>query len=388
MKMVRDMDYSKYAVELLSKLVPIHSESQNEKEIAVYLKDILINIGMEANVQHVNGNSYNVIGKLKKGVGERKIILGGHIDTVKPNGKWLYDPYKITAENDKLYGLGSVDMKGGLASQIAVVKKIIDNDIFFDGEIILVGLADEERYSIGAERFVKDKLEANFCIFAEPHFDNIVIGATGKILLNLIVTGESGHASKPESGVNSIDCMVKLLDKINNKYYQKYKTENTGSHCILKIQSKYEGYSLNIPEETSALLNKQLMVNESEEEFIKDVEKIYKMVNNKGSLKIHKEIPNYPSYKIDTENLCFKGLLNLAENKLNKKIELKINQSVSDANIIVKRLNIPSILFGPKGENFHKENEYITKSSIIEYIEVLYDFLIDYLSNSNKYSNS
>lgn len=48
----------------------------------------------------------------------------------------------------------------------------------------------------------------------EPHFDNIVIGATGKALLSLHIQGKEGHASTPEKGINAIDCMARFLTAV------------------------------------------------------------------------------------------------------------------------------------------------------------------------------
>ncbi|MFQ8792474.1 MAG: peptidase dimerization domain-containing protein [Oscillospiraceae bacterium] len=53
----------------------------------------------------------------------------------------------------------------------------------------------------------------------EPHYDNLVIGATGKALLSLRVQGKEGHASTPERGVNAIDCMATLLCAMQKKIY-------------------------------------------------------------------------------------------------------------------------------------------------------------------------
>ena len=77
------MDYVDFAEELMKKMVSIPSESQNEEELAVYLCEYLANIGMKAKLQRIEGKSCNVVAKLSgNNTGTRKLLMGGHIDTV------------------------------------------------------------------------------------------------------------------------------------------------------------------------------------------------------------------------------------------------------------------------------------------------------------------
>ncbi len=134
----------------------------------------------------------------------KKLILGGHIDTVSPTPRWETDPYQLCTRGDELHGLGAADMKGGLAAQLTVLRRFKEENASFDADIEFVGLSDEERHSIGAHAYVKLMQQQNalrkknFFLMGEPHFDNIVIGATGKALLSLHIQGKEGHASTPE----------------------------------------------------------------------------------------------------------------------------------------------------------------------------------------------
>lgn len=375
------MDYRAYCLDLLKKLVAIPSESQNEAAIAHFLYSLLEDMGMKARLQHISGKSYNVIAEIK---GRRvqdhgkRLLLGGHIDTVSENNHWRTDPYCLTEEGDRLYGLGAGDMKGGLAAQITVLKKLLDSGLDFAGEIEFIGLADEERHSIGANFYVEEKKQdksADFAIFAEPHYDNIVTGATGKILLKLEVQGKAGHASTPESGINAIDCMVKFLTVLNEIYMPMYYEGKAASFCVLQMASHYEGYSLNIPEECLVLLNKQLTVEERADIFIQKLKALYQEHVGKGIFTVTKEIPCYSSYQISHREEHLQRLLGVIHSQNCKEPELRINQSVSDGNVLYSELGIPTILFGPQGIDFHKENEYLLKSTLFSYMEILEKFI-------------
>lgn len=373
-----------WCLELLRQLVAIPSQSQEEEAHARFLERLLREeLGMDTILQHVSGRSYNVIGRWRQGdkPAPRKLILGGHLDTVPPTERWATDPHRLTEEGDKLRALGAGDMKGGLAAQFTVLKRLKEENIFLDADVEFVGLADEERHSIGAHAYVElikkegGAEQDKFFIMAEPHYDNIVIGATGKVLLRLEIAGAAGHASTPEKGINAVDCMAALLTAVKERWGANYLAGKCGSHCCLKIDSFYPGYSLNIPEQCSCLINKQLMPQEKAEEFIEDVKKLYKEKVGEGELKIYREVPSYPSYQLSPEQKNVAGLTAFLKERFGREPELKINQSVSDGNILYNSLGIPTVLFGPQGVAFHTEGEYLSKRTLEAYMEELYAYI-------------
>lgn len=367
-------------LDLLRQLVAIPSESQNEEAHARFLESFLkTELGMETHLLHVEGKSYNVVGRWPQTgkPSRRKLMLGGHLDTVPPTPRWKSDPYCLIQEGDRLRGLGAGDMKGGLAAQLMVLKSLRRQGFLWDAEVEFVGLADEERHSIGANDYVRWRLEKPapqqdaFFIMGEPHFDNIVVGATGKVLLKLEVTGAPGHAATPEKGINAVDCMAALLQAVNQVWGAHYREGTAGSHCCLMIQSDYPGYSLNIPQRCECLLNKQLMAEEKAEDFLEDVKRIYEQAVGKGSLKITRQIPSYPSYQLPQDQPDLIALCSFLKQRFQRVPELRVNQSVSDGNILYQSLGIPTILYGPQGVNFHTENEYLSLRSLEQYMEEL-----------------
>lgn len=403
---IMDEKYKKYYINLLRRLISFPSVSGNEVECAKYLEGFLRDeLGMNSKSRQVEKNSWNVYGsyveekltesRLDGSVSLKHLILGGHIDVVPPEDGWDTNPFELTIKDGKAYGRGTYDMKGGLAAQITALKILKDEGIIPNGRISLIGVCDEERLSIGANAFVKDvqagildgypSIQPNdnsFFIMAEPHFDNIVIGATGKVLLELKVKGTSGHAAEPESGINAIDCMSEFVSLIGKKFGADYLDGKIGSHCFLKIESKYEGYSLNIPDECTALLNKQLdsdgASNEDADEFIKELYELYNEEIKRGELIIEKRLPYYPSYSIDKNNKNLLLLFNTIKRRKSNLPELRVNRGVSDANVVFPMLGIPTILFGPGGADLHKPNEHLDLNSAYEYICIIHDYILEF----------
>lgn len=362
---------------LVSDMVKIGSVSRHERKMARYVARKLRELGMHVQLQHVEADCFNVVGTMK-GRGGPAVMLGGHLDTVPASPQWSREPRELMIECERAYGLGAGDMKGGLAAQIAVLRKLARNGTAPSRDIVFVALGDEEGFSTGANYFAEAcrDIRAEFCIFAEPHFDEIVVGASGKGLLKLTVSGSGGHASRPESGVSAIECMTRFLAVVDERYRRSYLQGATGSHCSLKIESRYPGYSLSIPEECSVLMNKQLALNENMDSFVDDLQRIYRETcGENGVLAIERLAPRYAAYRLDEEYPPLLRLKAEAEKRRGRTVGLAINQSVSDGNILTHELGIPTVLFGPRGVDFHKPDEYLDLTTVDPYIDILSAYL-------------
>ena len=361
-------------LELLEELVTIPSPSQHEKTMANRVAQILTDMGYQPQVQEVGEDSANIVCSIPGGDGPT-ILLGGHIDTVEVCQGWQHVPLALTVEGDRAYGLGASDMKGGIAAILTVLRRFARLGEKPRGNILFAGLADEERLSLGAHRFVQDAPKADFAILAEPHYDEFIIGATGKILLELTVTGHTGHAARPEEGVSAVEAAAAFLTALDSQWRPRYQAGEMGSHCALRIWSDWSGYSLAIPEVCHILLNKQLLPQEREENVEPQLHAIFAQAAPGASLTIQRQLPRYPAYTTDTANPHFLRLKALAEEVQGAPVRLRVNESVSDANILEPLLHIPTVNFGPKGIGFHHPDEYLEIPTALDYVETLYQFL-------------
>ena len=88
-----------------------------------------------------------------------------------------------------------------------------------------------------------------------------------------------------------------------------------------------------------------------------------------------REIPSYPANQLSPEQSDVQRLTSLLRKQFGHAPELRINQSVSDGNILYNELRIPTVLFGPHGVAFHTECEYVKISSLSQYMDELYAFI-------------
>jgi acetylornithine deacetylase len=138
------------------------------------------------------------------------ILLNSHHDTVKPNSGYTRDPFDTTAEDGKLYGLGSNDAGGCLVSLIHVFLYFHDHeDLKYN--FCLAATAEEEISGInGLESIIPELGKLEFGIVGEPTLMQLAIAEKGLMVLDCVAHGKSGHAAR-EEGVNAI---YKAMDDI------------------------------------------------------------------------------------------------------------------------------------------------------------------------------
>ncbi len=142
------------------------------------------------------------------------LLLSGHTDTVPfDDGQWTKDPFKLTEENNKLYGLGTADMKGFFAFILDALRDIDLKKL--TKPIYVLATADEETSMAGASFFAEQtKLKPDCTIIGEPT-SLIPIRAHKGFISNAIrVIGKSGHSSDPDRGINAIEIMHLVIEQL------------------------------------------------------------------------------------------------------------------------------------------------------------------------------
>ena len=177
----------------------------NEGGIARYTGELLQKNGFHTEYFVFGENRLHLVAE--KGLSEVKppIVLSGHFDTV-PLGakKWNVDPFAGEIKDNKIWGRGSTDMKGGLAAMICASIEAFKESVP-EGGIRLIFTAGEESGCQGAQHLVKEmKGEARAVIIGEPTSNQPAIGHKGAIYLNAVTSGKTAHSSMPQLGDNAI----------------------------------------------------------------------------------------------------------------------------------------------------------------------------------------
>ena len=196
----------------LSQLIAIPSVSstdplwdQGNRPVVDLLASWLADMGFNIEIQDVcaTGNKANLIATLGSGPGG--LVLAGHTDTVPfDEGRWQSDPLNLSERDQRLYGLGSTDMKGFFPLAIAAASQFIDTPL--QQPLIFLATADEESSMNGARALAAaGKPKARAAIIGEPTSLAPIRMHKGIMMEAVSITGKAGHSSNPLLGNSALE---------------------------------------------------------------------------------------------------------------------------------------------------------------------------------------
>jgi succinyl-diaminopimelate desuccinylase len=201
------LELSQDVVALTAALVDIESVSRNEGRIVDEI-DAALRALDHLEVTRL-GNS--LVARTRLGRPER-VVVAGHVDTVPVNAN-------LPARNDGtlLHGLGSCDMKGGVAVALKLAAGVPEPER--DVSYVFYECEEVEATENGLRKIAEarpDLLEADFAILMEPSDGVVVAGCQGTLRVDVSVRGERAHSARAWRGVNAIHRAVDVLARLND----------------------------------------------------------------------------------------------------------------------------------------------------------------------------
>ena len=205
--------------ELLAYLVAFDTTSRNSNlDLIAFVRDYLAAFGIESvtvpNEQGDKASLFATIGP--EGIGG--VCLSGHSDVVPVEGQpWTTDPFTLTPIDDKVYGRGSCDMKGFVATCLAMVPDMVAANLKTPIHILVS--YDEEVGCTGVvpavQRLGVDLPMPRACIVGEPTYMRVVDAHKSGFAYMTTVTGREAHSSMPQLGANAIFAAAELVGELD-----------------------------------------------------------------------------------------------------------------------------------------------------------------------------
>ena len=184
-------------------LVDIPSISGSEGNVSAFLEGYLRERSFTVLVQPVEDgrdNIYAYLGDSK----QARVLVTSHIDTVPP-----FFPYE--RRGDEIWGRGSVDAKGSVATQIIALEELVRAGEAREGDVSLLFVVGEENSGAGMKAANDLGLSWEAVIFGEPTELKLGRGHKGTLGFNITAHGKAGHSGYPEAGRSAIDILVRGL---------------------------------------------------------------------------------------------------------------------------------------------------------------------------------
>lgn len=348
--------------EILSSLVAFDTQSsdilafdKSNKELIEYAAGFLEALGFKVELTALSNGKYNLAANLNGKNGG--LMLSSHTDTVPCDAKlWQSDPFVLTQKGEKLYGLGSCDMKGFAALSLYFAKHIAGSGSTKPLHIALT--ADEETSMSGARNFIENKeLSPDLIIIGEPSSLHCISAHKGYMARRAVFKGKSCHSSDPSLGINAIKLAFLFVNELNlfESELESYKDERfLVAYPTINIGAIHGGDSINrVCAQAELLFDVRPTPLFDAKKIDERLSKIAAKINERFSNAVSIEIP-YPDIDVFDNNN--KRVLSIFEELLSEKA-VGVNYCTEAS--LLKNLG-STVVFGPGNiANAHQIDEHI-----------------------------
>lgn len=288
------------------------------------------------------------------------VLLSAHTDVVPVEGQpWTRDPFRLTDEGERLYGRGTTDMKGFLASALAMAERAGD----LQEPLKLVISYDEEVGCLGMSRMV-ERLKSligqpRLAIVGEPTEMAPAIGHKGKVGYRALCEGEAGHSAMAPLFTNALHVATDLVMRLrgiqddlaahgarDDAYSIPYSTVHVGK--------LHGGTALNIVPDSAVLeFEVRYLANEP-------LDPILERITTTGVTL--EPLSAYPGLDIAADHAAVTTVQRLCQSNTTPKVAYGTEAGFLSA------LGIPTVVCGPgsmEGQG-HKADEYITRDQLAQ----------------------
>jgi acetylornithine deacetylase len=349
---------------------PSISSSQSQwdmsnKGVIELLEDWLSHLGFKCEVIKLAGplEKYNLVATLGEGNGG--LVLSGHTDTVPfDEGRWQSDPFTLTERDQKLFGLGTCDMKGFFAIVLDAIKDMCQSPI--KQPLIVLATADEESSMNGARALVESgKLKARYALIGEPTSLTPIYAHKGIMMERIRVTGKSGHSSNPNLGNNAMDAMHAVMSELMS-FRQELKAQYQNAdfaidYPTLNLGCIHGGDSPNrICAGCDIDFDIRALPGMSNQALIAEIEQRLPIIAERTGTKIQLEhlFPDVPSFATSLESDIVKACEALTKKKAD-------TVAFATEGPFLNQMGMETLVLGPGSiDQAHQPNEYLALDQI------------------------
>ena len=363
------------AIELVHGLVAIPSLSRQEVVASTWLVSQMRAAGFDRAFMDDAGNA---VGELGDADAPRTIVLLGHIDTVPGN-------IPVRIENDLLYGRGSIDAKGPLATFVAGAARFGSAAAkAANVRIVVVGAVEEEAATSKGARFIAARFDGanervpDACIIGEPsHWNRVTLGYKGRLLLDLTADQPMAHTAGPDASVATV--VVDLWNWVTAHAARvnagKEKAFDQLSPSLRRFVTATNG---DMHDTVDAQFAWRLPVGFDAEAFMAEIEAWPAHVKARFVFKFR----GYErAWRGDRSNALVRGFLaGLRSHDHGAQLGFVLKTGTSDMNVVAPIWKCPIVAYGPGDSSLdHTPNEHLELDEYWKAINVLEQTLTAYV---------
>ena len=368
---------SKELLAMVERLIAFETVSRDSNlGLIEWTRDYLASLGATSRLTYdATGKKANLFATL--GEGSRPgLVLSGHTDVVPVEGQaWDTDPFKATVIGDKLYGRGSADMKGYIATALVMAPQFLASKA--NAPLHFAFSYDEEVGCIGVRGLIKDLqdigLKTAGCIVGEPTLMQPIIAHKGTHRFRCCITGREAHSSYTTQGVNAIEYAARIIVYIRQMAdrLQQLETRDyafTVPFTTMQTGLIRGGLAANlVPKECEFIVEARTLPGASEHKLFQEVKDyaatlLPEMQRIEPNAAIQLELLNTaPGMNMQESDEIVKLAAALSRNKPNGAVSYGTEGGLFQA------AGIPTVICGPGDiEQAHRPNEFVSLAQLAQ----------------------
>lgn len=358
----RDFGLAEKMIELLKDLIKIQSDTkEGANEALLFCADWLKEKGETVTIHDNKG--YLMLTAVK-GQGPETIVWNGHVDVV-PGHKEQFVPVE---EQDRIYGRGAADMKAGVAAMMQAFIELKTADLNRVVQLHIV--TDEEIGGRNTSKWlVEQGFHGDFVICGEPTGLKVGLQSKGILRMDMIFKGKPAHGSRPWEGINAIESAMKFHMAAADLPFRKESTEYYEQPSVnLPLIKAGDRYNV-VPEICEMSYDIRFMPGQDKEEIVRQLAELAETLNVDMDYKASGSTPALTTTK---ENPFIQSLQKAILETTEKEPVLFGQHGAADTRYYAAVTGGEgAIEFGPSGDDWHGNAEYVLISSIREYKDIL-----------------
>jgi acetylornithine deacetylase/succinyl-diaminopimelate desuccinylase-like protein len=355
-------------------LIRLNTTNSLENEIiaAIWVKERTEKFGMQVEMMEVFPNRTNCIAEYNFGPGPT-FVLCTHLDVVPALEKQFYP----TVIENRIYGRGACDAKGALAAMIDATERSILNFKNLAGKLIIAAVVDEEVGASGAQHLLATGFNADAVIIGEPTSNKVLLKSRGVIRAKMIITGTSGHASRPDESINAISAaslLINQLDLLNGKLIQ----SDQGACAVTMVNG---GTAVNvIPDQCEIVIDRRVAPNVKISTAEKELDLLIQdcLKHTGARWNRYQAGVNVHPLNVELDSNFAKQISSIEQLEIGNYFP-----AVTDAPHFAAA-GIQTAIFGPGNiDQAHTENEWVDIQALFDASEMYYFLIQNFLKNNN-----
>jgi succinyl-diaminopimelate desuccinylase len=336
---------------------------------------------------------YNVLGQLAARGAKKTLHFNAHYDVVPVSGDWKHgDPFSGVVEGGWIYGRGTSDMKGSIASLLLALQALRATSQKPKMNLEVSFTADEETDSaLGTGWLVEHApIKPDYAIVMEGgELNQVCCGHNGTLWLEVTVHGKAAHGSRPDLGVNALEKMSALVlalgDYQKKLARKKWRTPNgrlaSPTLNLGGVFSCGDGAKINtVPALAKFTLDRRVLAVESHAVAERDLRAFLAAAARKipgCKISVEKISENYACFS-QPSHPFFAAMADCVTRVRKEQAVFNVSTGFNDMHFFASILKIPTIGYGPGGRKEHAVDEAAKVSELIASAKIYAELMTNF----------